>query len=388
MATDGKNGIPRPLVFVQDEAVKVPAHFLIGDKVHVERGNIHIGLDQRHLGIVDHGLEQQPALVHFAQEILIVDRVQGGAKAEPARQIEAALHPGEDPGDGADLGHCAALAARSRAGADVQSLDLVQGRGSLPEIDEPRRLVHQLPVHPEPNPGHPVHDLPPHGWDLPHRLGRGGHQDRMDKLLQVAVRQLWIRVTPGDRLTLFGETETAIHTARRLGSDGAVGGTTAACDRPAAAMEDRQGDAMLLRDFGDLFLRLVECPVGGDVASILVAIGVSDHHHLGVAAGRQMLAIQGKAVQPFQDGGRGLQVFDRLKKRDDLHALVTALPAGEEQDGQDVALGTAHGDHERPQQFRAIHLAHASDQLEQGPRLFSFRRDSRVRRKVGQRLAQ
>ena len=210
----------------------------------------------------------------------------------------------------------------------------------------------------------------------------------MDKLLKVAVGKLGIGVTAGDHFALLGEAEPAFDAARRLGTDGAVGRPAAAGDRPAAAMEDRQGNAMLLQDFGDLFLRLVKCPVGGDVASILVAVGVADHHHLGVAAGRQMLPIQGKAVQSLQNGGRGLQIVDRLEERGDRHAGITALPAGEEQDGQDIAFGAAHGYHERPQQLRAVHLAHASDQLEQGPRLFSFRCDSRVRRKVGQRLAQ
>src|SRR5215471_16894086 len=102
----------------------------------------------------------------------------------------------------------------------------------------------------------------------------------MDDLLQVAVSQFRVRVADGDRLSLLGEAKAAIDTAGWLSANCPVGRSSPARYCSAAAVKDRQCNAMLLGDLGNLFLRLVKRPVGSHVATIFVTVGVADHHHL------------------------------------------------------------------------------------------------------------
>ena len=74
---------------------------------------------------------------------------------------------------------------------------------------------------------------------------------------------------------------------------------------------------MLTTHIGDGGLGLVQRPVGGQVAAVLVAIGIADHDHLLVAARAEVAAVDVQAKELGQDARGGLQVIDRLKQRHD-----------------------------------------------------------------------
>jgi len=85
----------------------------------------------------------------------------------------------------------------------------------------------------------------------------------------VAHRDRGLAVAGEDDLALLGELEAAVDGMRRLREDGGVGGSAAAAERTAAAVEEGETDARLLRPQGDLALRLVQGEVGGDRADVL-----------------------------------------------------------------------------------------------------------------------
>src|SRR6185503_12922615 len=64
--------------------------------------------------------------------------------------------------------------------------------------------------------------------------------------------------------------------------------------------------------------------VGGQVAAVLVAVGVAEHHLLHLAAASDPAAVGGQGEGGAHHAARVLQVGDRLEKRDDIHrqALV------------------------------------------------------------------
>src|SRR5688572_32940696 len=89
-----------------------------------------------------------------------------------------------------------------------------------------------------------------------------------------------VGIARGDDLTLFGHAEAAVDAASRLRTNGIVGWPATARDRPAAAVEDGQTHLMLLSNTRDLLLCLIQRPVGHQITAVLVAVGVTDHHHL------------------------------------------------------------------------------------------------------------
>jgi len=124
--------------------------------------------------------------------------------------------------------------------------------------------------------------------------------------------QIWIGVARGDDLTLLRHAEAALDSARGLRADGAIGRAATARHCAPTAMKERErdavagadlGDALPGADLGDALLRLVQRPVCGQVAAVFVAVGVTDHHHLFAAPGRQMGLIHGQAKQALEDTG-------------------------------------------------------------------------------------
>src|SRR5512142_3546964 len=107
----------------------------------------------------------------------------------------------------------------------------------------------------------------------------------MDDLLEVTVSQLGIGVTRRNDLSLFGEAKATVDAARRLGTDGTVGGSSPARNCPAATMEDCLRNTILLSDLRDLLLCLIQRPVRRDIAPILVDVRITDHHDLFIVTG-------------------------------------------------------------------------------------------------------
>ena len=87
------------------------------DQPGIQGGDAEVGLAHRQLGVVDQGLEERPVPVHLPQQLpggrsAVQLRGQGAAEPKPARKIKAALHPGKDPGDGAQVSHAFGVARR------------------------------------------------------------------------------------------------------------------------------------------------------------------------------------------------------------------------------------------------------------------------------------
>ena len=95
-----------------------------------------------------------------------------------------------------------------------------------------------------------------------------------------------------------------------------------------------------------------------------------------------MFPINGQGEKLFKDSWGRLQIFYGLKKWNNLYASVTTCPACEQQDSLTHQRQTAHGDDNRSQQFRAINITDACDQLEQGKGLSSGRECSGLQQKV------
>ncbi len=89
-------------------------------EVGVAAGDVEVGLGQHHLDVAEQVGEERPLARHRGEQLLAVlvePPLEPGADAEPARQQVAALRPGEDPGDRAQVGD----AARRSAGTPAAS---------------------------------------------------------------------------------------------------------------------------------------------------------------------------------------------------------------------------------------------------------------------------
>src|SRR2546428_86603 len=100
----------------------------------------------------------------------------------------------------------------------------------------------------------------------------------------------------------------------------APGRPAAARHGAAAPVEERESDPVLVAYARDRFLRPIECPVGGHVAAILVAVGVADHDHLLPTASRDVLTVDAKRKELRQDPGSGVEILEGLEERHDPEA--------------------------------------------------------------------
>ena len=96
-----------------------------------------------------------------------------------------------------------------------------------------------------------------------------------------------VAVLVAQYLALLGEFDLSVHRARRLGQDRLVGGAAAAADGPAASVKQPALDAVCIGNGDDLFLRLVESPVGCEYAAVLAGVGVAQHDLLALAGAAQ-----------------------------------------------------------------------------------------------------
>ncbi len=217
-----------------------------------------------------------------------------GAEAVPAGQHQAALAPAEHPRDRAQVLDARRLRARRGPAADVQarrSPRSASPRGSRRRSRASRRRgrdtrervrrqrVHRTVVRLAPGP-------------IARCRASARLERRGDDGLEVAPPELRIGVLARDDLALLGEADAAVDAARRLREDRVVRRTAAAADRAAAAVEEAQLDAAAVGEGCDeRALALVQRPVRREVAAVLVAVGVAEHHLLQVAARREPAAV-------------------------------------------------------------------------------------------------
>ncbi len=125
-----------------------------------------------------------------------------------------------------------------------------------------------------------------------------------------------------DDFALLGEADLAGDGAGRLGKDGVEAGTAAAADGAAAAVKEAQADVAAGEDIDQRAFGLVERPVGGQEAAVLVAVGVAQHDFLrAVLRALHALADFGQVEPGGHDVGAALQVGDGFKERHDHEAV-------------------------------------------------------------------
>ena len=124
-------------------------------------------------------------------------------------------------------------------------------------------------------------------------------------------------------------------------------------------MEQAQAHAGVAMHFDQHALSLVQRPVGRQVAAVLVAVGIAEHHFLDIAAARDPFAVGRQREGGVHDVARILEIRNRLEQRDDVHrqALFQREEAHfleEQRDFQQVGHAGGLGDDVVRQRGRAI----------------------------------
>ena len=165
-----------------------------------------------------------------------------------------------------------------------------------------------------------------------------------------------VGILAGDDLALLGDAHAAIHCAGRLGGDGPARRCAAAADGTAAAVEEADLDVVRLAGLDDCRLSLGEFPFGGEVAAVLVAVGVAEHG-LDLAVAHECGSCLGLSQQLVEDAGCVVEVADGFEQRHHAgeagrDALAAADETGQPAHGEDVLDGAGHRQDERADGFR------------------------------------
>ena len=143
---DAEQTIVRLLPARADAIEDAGGEALVFHECRVALRDDHIRLRQHHLHIVERRFEERPGLRHFAQQALILERMQRMADAVPARQHHASLGPTEYPGDRAQILDAIGLRARCWPRSDLELGDLKERRHLAEERTEALRVVHERAV--------------------------------------------------------------------------------------------------------------------------------------------------------------------------------------------------------------------------------------------------
>ena len=258
------------------------------------------------------------------------ERLEGRAETEPAGQVDPGLGPGEDPGDRPQVGDPRRLlggGAASRAGASGRSRSQPERRDLVDRGDEPEEFDEAGIVEDERSVGLPrrggqlVEDRPAARLGHLERRGmvvRRRPNDGRRQSVEMADRDPGIGVVLGDHLALLGDLETAVESTRREAEDRPVGRPAAAPDRPAATMEEGQLHAMAPGGRDERGLGAVDQPVRGEVARLLVRIGIAEHDFLAIAPPPDVLAVVRLGQDRIEDLARRLERRRVLEERDDV----------------------------------------------------------------------
>ena len=222
--------------------------------------------------------------------------------------------------------------------------------------------VHEVTVRLRAAAGGAAHGVRPGGVQVPGRA-RGGQQQPVQRLLQVAARQDRVAVLVGQRLALLGDAQARVDGPGRLAQDGAAGRAAPTPDAGAAPVEEPPANARAAAHVTDVPLRLVQRPVRREEPGVLVAVAVAQHDLLHAVA--QHRAVLGQREQFPHDLRRAGQVVQRLEQRhgQDRQPHLTC----QQQRLEHVTDTFRHADHVPPEGARpgqchgALHLADRAD---------------------------
>ena len=189
----------------------------------------------------------------------------------------------------------------------------------LEPVREARRVVHQSAVRGLRRRGQFGGDADEPGID---RIGAIAPQHgRLDRCgnegLEVLSGALGVGELGGDHLTLLGHPQADLHAAGRLGDDRVVARPAAAADGATPTVEQTQLHVVSSGDLDQALLTSIQRPVRCQVAAVLVAVGVPEHHLLQAATMIEPFDVSGVRPQRVDDVGGRLQVGDGLEQRDD-----------------------------------------------------------------------
>ncbi len=302
-----------------------------------------VGLEEHHLQHFETGAEEGPLAAHLVQHALlaVVDGLlQSLVGAEPGRQHQPVLGPGEDPGDGAQALDTAVGLALGGAGTERQLAELHLRGGGTEVRHEVRVTAHDTAVVIAGDRRQLLH----HGAPALFRLGRRQQvplQHGAGVEVQALDGHLRQAELEADHLSLFGDPQAAAQGSRGLGEDRLMGGGAATADGTATAMEQGEADVVGFSQRHQGFHGGVLGPASGHHARILGGVGVADHH---VLTALDVTAIPVHRQQAFHHGGARHQVFLGLEQRGNRHAELAASFLQQQLDRQDIGRGTGHGD--------------------------------------------
>ena len=150
-------------------------------------------------------------------------------------------------------------------------------------------------------------------------------QGRRDEALQVAMSGTRFGVLRGDHLALLGEPQRTIHRARRLSQNCVVTRPAATAHCSAATVEQSQPDRSRSGQLHKVQFSPVERPVRGEIATVLVGVGVAQHHLLDLASSIHHRPVERYFERGLQDGCPTLEIVDGLEQRHDCHRRIGAL---------------------------------------------------------------
>ena len=273
--------------------------------------------------------------------------------AKPRGDRVAALHPAEDPGDGAEIFEAATFAAPRRTRADTRVLQFVHRRRLLEIFDHVGIFGDVVAIKTEGLGGHLFHGRRPalvRSRLRPASTGDGFHAGS-DHDLQVPLGENGIGIFPVEDLALFGDANFAGKIADRLGENGGVGRSATAANRAAAAVKQAQLHVVFAGRAMQFVVGLVQLPDAGQHAAVFVGIGIAEHDFLPASPGVEQRLIIWRAPDAFHNRGRTAQVIDGFKQRNrhkpgvirgrsDLHAAGR----GQFRDREHVILGLRSAD--------------------------------------------
>ena len=186
-------------------------------------------------------------------------------------------------------------------------------------FDEPRIPVHKGAIYfPAVTPDL-VHDSRPPGFAGVRAAWQGGRERHgAHRLLERAHGDAAQPVLRVNSLALLRDPETSPHRSRRRAENGARDPAAAAADRPAAAVKEGQIDTGPLDRLDERRLRALQRPARRADPRVLVAVGVSDHHHLVHAALGEMGSVIRIVEQRTHDVGRAFEIGHGFEQRRDV----------------------------------------------------------------------
>ena len=261
----------------------------------VARGDREVGLGQHHAHVRHDGAEERPARVQVAaarrraRRSPPAQRLEGASPRRTSRAASAGTGSSQNTHGIARRSSIAVRAgARRRPAADVQLGESRPiGRDRRGRTRRSRRC--RRPARGRPRRRSPrarpsaSSDAAPRSSSV--GVGQRGLQRGRQQRLEVAAGEvrrseyLAATISPCSVMRI-----AAVDRSRRLGQDRVVARAAAAADRAAAAVEQPQAHAVAAATSTSSLLGPVQRPLGGEVAAVLVGVGVADHHLLAAAA--------------------------------------------------------------------------------------------------------